>query len=212
MVKCAPGEFITSLETIKKMTKELTIRNIRTALDKLAKWRFLTNESTKQGRRITILNWGLYQCADNNIDKGIDRRATNERQTTPEKATNELTPTKNIKKKDKKYKNVKNHHHDEDVFQQLLKTFSQKGHCPGITESELREAVERYGVKTITEMLPRINLYFREVLTKGYTKYCITQKWGYIMKNIAVFLSDDSLRLALTKLQNGNMVDQYRRD
>lgn len=59
---CQPGQFITSLESLKELcARDVSIQNIRTALIKLEKWQFLTNESTKTGRLITIMNWSSYQ-------------------------------------------------------------------------------------------------------------------------------------------------------
>ena len=59
---CNPGQFITSLDSIKRLcAKNVTIQNIRTVMDKFVKWGFLTNESTKTGRLITIINWEAYQ-------------------------------------------------------------------------------------------------------------------------------------------------------
>lgn len=56
------GQFITSLESLKKHCgKDISIKNVRTALAKLEKWGFLINESAKTGRLITIVNWQVYQ-------------------------------------------------------------------------------------------------------------------------------------------------------
>jgi uncharacterized phage protein (TIGR02220 family) len=60
-----PGEFITSLPSIKeKCGKDISIQNIRTALKKFEEDGFLTNESTKQSRRISITNWSHYQIGE----------------------------------------------------------------------------------------------------------------------------------------------------
>lgn len=59
---CEPGQFITSLESIaRKSGKDISIKNVRTALNKFEKYDFLANESTKTGRLITIVNWDKYQ-------------------------------------------------------------------------------------------------------------------------------------------------------
>jgi hypothetical protein len=60
--KCLPGQMITSLEEIKRRAgKGISIQSVRSALLKFAKLDFLTNESTKTGRLISIVNWELYQ-------------------------------------------------------------------------------------------------------------------------------------------------------
>jgi len=99
-----PGQFITSLDSLKEnCASDVTTQNIRTALLKLEKHGFLTNESTKKNRLITVVNWGLYQGCGDTTNKEINRQPTNSQQT----ANNQLTTNKNDKnlkneKKDKK--------------------------------------------------------------------------------------------------------------
>ncbi len=100
--KASPGQFVTSLENIqKKSGKGISQQNIRTALKRFEKYEFLTNKSTKTGRMITIVNWGVYQVEKLRTNKAIDNQLTNDSQT-PNK---DLTPNKNDKK-DKKEKKV----------------------------------------------------------------------------------------------------------
>jgi hypothetical protein len=104
--ECQPGEFITSLENIKRnCAKDVSIRNIRTALEKLEKWEFLTNKSTKTGRQIKILKWEVYQKKDEETDKQL----TKNRQRTDK----ELTTNKNNK-------NVKNYN---NIYTDFFKKF-----------------------------------------------------------------------------------------
>ena len=64
---CKPGQVITSLEKIRQACgKGISIQNVRTALARFEKLGFLTNESTKESRLITVLNWELYQSTENN--------------------------------------------------------------------------------------------------------------------------------------------------
>ena len=76
------GSFITSLEHISKDTG-LTVRQVRTALDKLKSTGELTSQSTSQYSIISIKNYNLYQ----DYDKQIDKRMTSERQTNDKRAT-----------------------------------------------------------------------------------------------------------------------------
>lgn len=56
-----PGQFVTSLESIaKNCGTGVNIQSVRSSLKKFEKLGFLTNESTKTGRLITIANWSLY--------------------------------------------------------------------------------------------------------------------------------------------------------
>lgn len=100
---CNPGQFVTSLDSLRKRcSKDISIRNIRTALKELEKWYFLTNKTTKTGRLITICNWETYQNAETALNKDNDKQVTKKRQT----GDKQVTTNKNVKKE----KNVKNKH------------------------------------------------------------------------------------------------------
>ena len=58
--KVESGQTVTSLKSISEITGCST-QNVRTAIAKFEKLEFLTNESTKTGRLITVVNWRLYQ-------------------------------------------------------------------------------------------------------------------------------------------------------
>ncbi|MBU5292796.1 DnaD domain protein [Anaerosalibacter bizertensis] len=89
-----PGQFVTSLQSIvDKSGKGITIQNVRTALNKFEKYEFLTSESTKTGRLITIINWDLYQGDNKEINKDDNKELTKDQQST----NKELTPNKNDK-------------------------------------------------------------------------------------------------------------------
>jgi len=63
--KVNSGQFITSLENIaKKAGSDISIRNVRTAIERFRNLDFLTNESTKTGRLISIVNWQSYQSTE----------------------------------------------------------------------------------------------------------------------------------------------------
>lgn len=99
--KVKPGQFITSLESIKqKAGKGVSTQNIRTALLRFEKYDFLTNKSTKQSRLITICNWDSYQAENKETNKETNTQLTNDQQT----PNRRLTTNKN----DKKEKNDKN--------------------------------------------------------------------------------------------------------
>lgn len=91
---CKPGEMITSLESIReKAGKDISIQNVRTALLRFEKYGFLTNESTKQNRKITIENWALYQDSQQSTNKETNNQLTKDQQST----NNQLTTNKNNK-------------------------------------------------------------------------------------------------------------------
>lgn len=97
--KASPGQFVTSLDSIvKKAGTGISIRNVRTALQRFEKYGFLTNQSTNKNRLITIVNWGLYQDSEEQTDKQSDRQLTSNRQATDK----QLTTNKNVRKKEGK--------------------------------------------------------------------------------------------------------------
>lgn len=100
--KVLPGQFITSLESIKvKSGKGVSIQHIRTSLKRFEKLEFLTNESTKTGRLISIINWGSYQIKENTTNKADNKDLTK----TQQRPNKDLTSIEEGKK-DKKKKKV----------------------------------------------------------------------------------------------------------
>ena len=95
------GQFVTSLENIAaRCGKGITIQNVRSALKRFEKLEFLTNESTKSGRLITIENWEFYQCEECEANKDTNKEVTKNQQ----RGNKEVTTNKECKK-DKNEKN-----------------------------------------------------------------------------------------------------------
>lgn len=134
--ECQPGQFITSLESLQKLCGHgTTIRNIRTAIAKLEKFEFLTNESTKTGRLITINNWDTYQNCSQAIDKGFDKELTKQGQRSDiQTATN---------KNEKKVKNEK-------------KAYAE---FVSMTCQEYEKLVQQYGEQDTKEMILKLDNY-----------------------------------------------------
>ena len=96
--ECMPGQVITSLPKIAERSgKGVSIQNVRTALNRFEKLGFLTNESTNKNRLITIVNWGFYQCSDDEPNRQTNRQLTGTQQ-----ATNSYIRSKEVKKKELK--------------------------------------------------------------------------------------------------------------
>lgn len=94
------GQMVTSLDSIVSACgKGVTIRNVRTALNRFEKLGFLTNKSTNRGRLITIEKYGKWQDEHFETDKQTDRQLTGKRQA-PDIP---LTPNKNVKNEKNKY-------------------------------------------------------------------------------------------------------------
>lgn len=84
------GQFITTLESIvSKCGKGVTVQNARTALSRFEKLEFLTNESTKTGRLITVANWEFCQGESKKLTNNLtDNQQTTNKQITNDQQTN----------------------------------------------------------------------------------------------------------------------------
>jgi DNA replication protein DnaD len=131
--KAAPGQFITSLESLaQKCGKGVSIQNVRTSLKRFEKYDFLTNESTNKNRLITIVNWGFYQFSEDELTSNP---------TSNQQATNkQLTTNKNVKN----VKNEKKIKYDEFVSMKL---------------EEYEKLIEQFGESGTKERIVNLNLY-----------------------------------------------------
>lgn len=87
-----PGQIITSIDSLSRGTK-LSIRSVRTALDKLEKSKILTKQVTSRFTLITIENWELYQGNDFEATSQV----TSDRQATDMQVTSDRQHHKNAK-------------------------------------------------------------------------------------------------------------------
>lgn len=102
--KAEAGQFVTSLQKIAaKSGKGISIQNVRTALKRFEKYDFLTDESTKVNRLITIVNWGLYQGSGDRANKATNSQLTDDQQS----ANSQLTTNKNVRTKEGKNERIK---------------------------------------------------------------------------------------------------------
>ena len=119
--KARPGQFVTSLESIAtKAGRGISIKNVRSAIDKFQKLGFLANESAKTGRLITIVKWEDYQHDENLVAKEpADRWQTGGKQV----ATN-----KNDKndKNDKKKRSSSENYFSDDALEMKMTNYMIK--------------------------------------------------------------------------------------
>jgi len=185
--KVKPGQFITSLSKLaEKAGKGISIQNVRTALVRFEKLGFLTNESTKQNRLITIVNWGLYQGDGNEItDKLTDDQQT---------ANKQLTTNKNDN--NKYIYTVFEHWCSKGII--AHKKLNKK------MESHINARLQEHG---LDEILKAIDNY-HTILTDD--KYYWTYKWTLqdFMKpnNIVRFLDSSEPFVSFLKNKNDNVI------
>ena len=109
--KVQPGQMITSLKSIAEACGDgVTIRNVRTSINRFEKYGFLTNQSTNKNRLITIVNYTKYQGNEYQPDKATDKQLTSNRQATDK----QLTTNKNDN-------NDNNDNNDDDIKKHLKK-------------------------------------------------------------------------------------------
>jgi len=136
---CAPGQLVTSLESItQKCANDVKVQSVRTALLVLGKWQFLTNESTKTGRLITIVNWAKYQGEDTQANNEPNKELTKSQQ----RANKELTTNKNVKKEknDKNDKNIESVRAIEKVDNQFISELQAQ--YPSLKVNEIWENLQ----------------------------------------------------------------------
>ena len=120
--KAEAGQFVTSLQRIAaKSGKGISIQNVRTALKRFEKYNFLTDESTKVNRLITIVNWGFYQGSADKANKVINSQLTDDQQS----ANSQLTTNKNVRTKEGKNERVKDNT-DPIPYQEIIDFLNQK--------------------------------------------------------------------------------------
>ena len=121
------GSFFTSLDHLSKKAG-LSVRQTRTALEKLKSTGEVTIETTSHGTLITVENWEKFQGYEPNATSESTSGLTSERQATDKRATNERQQLKKDKnnKKDKKdiYSSLRSEYISKESAEELEKALS----------------------------------------------------------------------------------------
>ncbi|WP_239727993.1 MULTISPECIES: DnaD domain protein [unclassified Mammaliicoccus] len=118
-----PGQFVTSLKNIaEECGKGISVQNVRSALARFERLGFITNESTKMNRLITIINWGVYQSNDEKSNKDSNNVTNSEVTKNQQRTNKEVTTNEEVKKlRSKEGKNINHLHHQDDVSDEDFK-------------------------------------------------------------------------------------------
>ena len=73
------GSLWTSLKSLSKRSG-LSVRQVRVSLDKLIMTNEVTNQVTKQGRLVTVVNYDFYQSVEDNVTNTMTNNASVKRQ------------------------------------------------------------------------------------------------------------------------------------
>lgn len=150
------GQVITSIDTIvKNCGRGVTTQNVRSAIKRFEKLGFLTNESTKTGRLITIANWESYQPLEKNQQS---KQPTSNKEVTKsqQRGNKEVTPREEGNK-------VKNENKDNTKgFDSIRKCF------PGtktlsVAKKKLPQLIKKYSVE---ELIRSCERYEQSVIEK----------------------------------------------
>lgn len=116
----APGQFVTSLpKIVEACGPGVSIQNVRTALKRFEKYEFLTDQSTKKNRLITINNWAFYQDNPNQPNRHTNSQLTVNQQS----ANSQLTSNKNVRNKE--CKNIDVVEERVDPISKAIRTYEQ---------------------------------------------------------------------------------------
>lgn len=118
-----PGQFVTSLKNIaEECGKGISVQNVRSALARFERLGFITNESTKMNRLITIINWGVYQSNEEKSNKDSNNVTNSEVTKNQQRTNKEVTTNEEVKKlRSKEGKNINHLHHQDDVSDEDFK-------------------------------------------------------------------------------------------
>ncbi|RXM72220.1 DNA replication protein DnaD [Clostridium tetani] len=159
--KCKPGQFITSIPSlVERCGKGITTQKVRTALNKFKKYGFLTDESTNNGRLITIVNWELYQGIKNETNIQVNRQATGNQQAD----NRQVTPNNNVNNVNKNiYSDIFNHWNSKKIIvhRELTK--------------EIEKAIEKYLKEYPREGIFKAIDIYSEILN---SEYFFNHKWS----------------------------------
>ena len=155
------GQFITSLDSLKKeIGRGGKTQKIRTALNNLEKYGFLTNESTKTGRLITIVKYSQYQAIKNKSNKANNKDLTK----TQQRPNKDLTPNNNDN----------NDNNDNNLY---ISTKTKYLDFVYLTQEEHKELIDRLGEDKTNDMIEKLNNYIGSKGKKYKSHYHTILNW-----------------------------------
>lgn len=155
------GSLITSLDTISKDTK-LSIREIRTCLNKLKKTGEVTIKTTNKFSVVTICNYDKYNSINSESDKQSDIQTTSKRQASDKQATIDKENNK-----DRKIEKVKKE--KDELFEECWIAYRRKG-----SKGKAFTFWEKLSAEDQKKVLPHIKAYIehREIqYQKDFERY-----------------------------------------
>lgn len=158
------GQLITSIESIRKISgKNISSKNVRSALVKFKKYGFLANESAKTGRLITIANWAKYQSNDEEVAKQEAKRW--------QRGGKEVATNKNVKNVENI--NTRANSTLESDFEKLWKLYPKKIGKKAASAAYKRAMTRKKNPTTNKQIQDGIVAYKRIIANSGTDKQFI---------------------------------------
>lgn len=178
-IQIKAGSFVTSYENLSKLTG-LTVRQVRTALNKLKMTGELTHKTTSRYSIITINNWSSYQDNDKQIDKQMtNKRQTNDKQMTTirecknDKNVEEVEEVEEVEKIFNRYGNYQNVYLKKNHYTQFLNA------C--LSNDLMNNIIEEYSINIERGKEKRFNIDYPEAHYLGLMAY-LKQKKKNVLK------------------------------
>lgn len=172
-IEVPAGSFITSYEKLSAISG-LSVRQVRTALDKLKMTGELTSKPTSRYSIISIKNWELYQVNDKQIDKQPDRRVDSP-------AVTQMTTNKN----DKEYKNIRNKEYN---YNPLIKDNYDKSYSSDFLQKSHSESSVKKNV-------------FKKPTIEEIKQYCIENNKNVDAESFYNFYESKNWMIGKNKMQ-----------
>lgn len=176
------GQKITSLQHLADET-HLTVRQVRTSLNKLKSTNELTIKTTSKNTLITIEKYSDYQDRDEEDDKQNDKQ--DDKQMTNKRQTNDkqMTTNKN-EKNEKNEKNIKKESKKEKTFNEIIDDFTDnldlrtelKNHLAvrKLKKGSLTDRAIELELKTLSNLSGDVNTQLaivRQSIEKGWVGF-----------------------------------------
>jgi hypothetical protein len=152
------GQFVTSLNSLSTETG-LSVRQVRTALDKLVMTNELTNKSHTKYRILTVLKYDDYQT----VDKQKSKQKANKRQ------GDDKQPTTN--------NNEEPLNNDNNLIKTLYGEFVK------LTDGEYEKLINKFGINTAKEKIDILSDYIGSTEKKYKSHYHTILSWARKDKN-----------------------------
>lgn len=160
------GTFVTSTNSLSVETG-LSLRNVRTSLEKLKKTGELTIKTTSKNSVVTVNNYDTYQTNDKQTDTQTTSKTTS-KVTSNRQATDKQLTTTNKSNKDNK----------ETILVEETPTKKKKyGDKVAMTEEQYEKLIERFGKTATDRYIEKIDIYIG-MKGKTYKDYYLAViKW-----------------------------------